>query len=28
VFAALVLPNMAGRWRTSQTRRRALAKVA
>jgi putative ABC transport system permease protein len=28
VFAALVLPNMAGRWRTSQMRRRALAKVA
>jgi putative ABC transport system permease protein len=28
VFAALVLPNLAGRLRTSQTRRRALAKVA
>ncbi len=28
VFAALVLPNMANRLKTSQTRRRALAKVA
>jgi putative ABC transport system permease protein len=28
VFAALVLPNLAGRLKTNQTRRRALAKVA
>ena len=28
VFAALVLPNLASRLKTSQTRRRALAKVA